>query len=99
MRLFAGEPEIVQAHFEREDEDVELVAVDPGGGHGTSGELLDTYRLELEAVSAAIAGGGQPEFAAADAVAQARAVAAIDQAAQTGAPVTLSSGGGSARTP
>jgi D-xylose 1-dehydrogenase (NADP+, D-xylono-1,5-lactone-forming) len=51
------------------DGDRELVPVDPDGALGLTDPERDVCRIELDAVSAAIAGGGEPSFGRADAVA------------------------------
>jgi len=53
-------------------------------------EPVDSYRLEAENMSAAIAGRAPPLLGRGDAVGQARAIEALYQAAQTGAAVTVS---------
>jgi len=52
-------------------------------------ERADAYRLEVENLAAAIRGQGAPLLARADAVSQARAVAALYESAETGRPVRL----------
>ncbi len=49
----------------------------------------DSYRLELENVSDAIAGRAQPLLGREDALGQARTIEALYRSAETGAPVTL----------
>ena len=46
-------------------------------------------RVAVDAVSAAIAGGGEPSFGRADAVAQATALRALYHSAEVAAPVDL----------
>ncbi|MBS1679741.1 MAG: Gfo/Idh/MocA family oxidoreductase [Actinobacteria bacterium] len=70
-------------------EGVESVPIDPEGSAGLTGDLVDAYRLEFEAVSAAIEAGVEPGFSAADAVAQSRVIDALHRSATTGMPVTL----------
>jgi len=72
----------------------ESIDIDPVGISGANGSLLDAYRFEVEAVSAAVAEDRQPEFAARDAIAQAAALAAFDQSANSGRPVKPSTGPG-----
>jgi predicted dehydrogenase len=45
----------------------ERLPVDPSAAHGLTGHDHDVYRIELDAVSAAIAGGREPPFGRADA--------------------------------
>jgi predicted dehydrogenase len=71
-------------------EGTELIAIDPDGVLGLREDLFDTYRLEIEAFSAAVETGTPPEFAGADAVSQARVVEAIVESARSGQPVKLS---------
>jgi predicted dehydrogenase len=52
-------------------------------------ERQDSYRLELENLSAAIRGEGEPLLGRADAVAQARVLEALHRSAETSLPVTL----------
>ena len=68
---------------------IERVSVDPDGALGLTGKLADAYRFEVEAVSAAIASGTRPCFGAADAVAQARTIEALDRSARIGVRVFL----------
>jgi D-xylose 1-dehydrogenase (NADP+, D-xylono-1,5-lactone-forming) len=56
-------------------------------------EPVDSYRLEAENMSAAIAGRAPLLLGREDAVGQARAIEALYQAAETGATVTLSASG------
>jgi xylose dehydrogenase (NAD/NADP) len=52
-------------------------------------ERADSYRLQLENLSDAINGQGEPLLGRADAVGQARTLEALHRSAQTGEPVTL----------
>jgi xylose dehydrogenase (NAD/NADP) len=70
---------------------VESVPIDPDGSLGLTGRLADAYRCEIEAISAAIVAGTGPRFGGADAVAQARALAALDRSAHAGERVFLAS--------
>ena len=63
----------------RREDGVEEVALEP----------QDSYRLELENLGDAIAGSAEPLLGRADAVGQARAIAALYRSAETGAPVSL----------
>ena len=65
------------------------IPVDPDSRLGLTGAEADPYRIEIETVSAAIAGGPPLEFAGQDAVAQATVYEALDRAARMGRPVTL----------
>jgi hypothetical protein len=67
----------------------ESIRVDPDGRHALTGAEADPYRIEIAAVSAAIAGRQPLEFGRNDAVAQATAYEALLRAATTGAPVDL----------
>jgi D-xylose 1-dehydrogenase (NADP+, D-xylono-1,5-lactone-forming) len=73
------------------DGDRELVPVDPDGALGLTDPERDVYRIELDTVSAALAGGGEPWFGRADAVAQAAALEALYRSAELGAPVEVAS--------
>jgi len=63
----------------RREDGVEEVALEP----------QDSYRLELENLGDAIAGSAEPLLGRADAVGQARVIAALYRSAETGAPVSL----------
>jgi predicted dehydrogenase len=63
----------------RREDGVEEVALEP----------QDSYRLELENLGDAIAGSAEPLLGRADAVGQARAIAALYRSAENGAPVSL----------
>jgi predicted dehydrogenase len=65
----------------------ERLPVDPTGAAGLTGEELDPYRIEFDAVSAAIAGGAAQPFGRADAIAQARVLRGLRRAGEQGAPV------------
>ena len=52
-------------------------------------ERADSYRLELENLSDAIRGAGEPLLGRADAVAQARVLEALHESATSGKPVTI----------
>jgi predicted dehydrogenase len=52
-------------------------------------EYADSYRLELENLSAAIRGQGELLLGREDALAQARALEALHESATTGVPVLL----------
>jgi xylose dehydrogenase (NAD/NADP) len=63
----------------RRDGRVETIALEP----------VDSYRLELENMSAAIAGAGDPLLGREDAVGQASTIAALYRSAAEGAPIAL----------
>ena len=71
---------------------VEHVPVDPEGAFGLTDRDHDVYRIELDTISAAIAGGGEPSFGRSDAVAQASVLEALHRSAELGAPVDLAGG-------
>jgi predicted dehydrogenase len=52
-------------------------------------EPVDSYRLELENLSDAIRGRGEPLLGREDAVGNARVIEALYRSAETGSPVTL----------
>ena len=52
-------------------------------------DLVDSYRLEIENLSDAIRGDGEPLLGREDAVAQARVIEALHDSAMRGAPVSL----------
>jgi len=62
----------------------------PDGVERIPGEPVDSYLLELENLSDAIRGHGEPLLGRADAVGNARAIEALYRSAETGAPVALS---------
>jgi D-xylose 1-dehydrogenase (NADP+, D-xylono-1,5-lactone-forming) len=66
---------------------VERIPVDPGDALDLTDPDHDVYRIELDTVSAAIAGGGEPSFGRADAVAQATVLEALHRSAELGTPV------------
>jgi predicted dehydrogenase len=63
----------------RRDGEVERIELEPA----------DSYRLELENLSDAIRGGGEPLLGRADAVAQARVLQALHRSAEAAQPVAL----------
>jgi predicted dehydrogenase len=68
----------------------EELPTDPDGGYALRHDDGDVYRLEFDAVGAAIASGAPLPYGKADAVSQARALSALDRSARTGQPVDLS---------
>jgi len=66
----------------------ESVPVDPLGELGLTGEESDPYRLEFRTVSQALLAGSELEFGRADALGQARVLAAVGQA-RRGVPVEV----------
>ena len=90
-RLTVPDPWLCRAsHLELfRDGDRELVLVDPDGTLGLTDPEHDVYRIELDTVSAALAGGGEPSFGRADAVAQATVLEALHRSAELGAPVEV----------
>jgi D-xylose 1-dehydrogenase (NADP+, D-xylono-1,5-lactone-forming) len=75
------------------DGQVRQVAVDPDGAFALTDPDHDVYRIELDTVSAAIAGGGEPSFGRSDAIAQATVLEALYRSADLGRPVDLALGG------
>jgi xylose dehydrogenase (NAD/NADP) len=71
----------------RVDGHAEHLPVDPEGAARPAHDDDDVYRIELDAVSAAIAGGPPLPFGAADAIDQARTLALLAESAKTAAPV------------
>ena len=69
--------------------DRELVPVDHEGALALTDPDHDVYRIELDTVSAAIAGGGDPSFARPDAIAQATVLEALHRSAELGTPVAV----------
>jgi xylose dehydrogenase (NAD/NADP) len=65
------------------------IAVDPDGTLGLTDPDRDVYRIELDAVSSALAEGAEPSFGRADAIAQATALEALHRSATLGTPVDL----------
>jgi xylose dehydrogenase (NAD/NADP) len=68
------------------DGHAEHLPVDPGGTAQLAHDDDDVYRIELDAVSAAIDGGPPLPFGAADAIDQARTLAMLAESAKTAAP-------------
>ncbi len=94
-RLTVPDPWLCRAtHLElSRDGQVEHVPVDPEGAFALTDPDHDVYRIELDTVSAALAGGGQPSFGRSDALAQATVLEALYHSANHGGPVDVSSGG------
>ena len=94
-RLTVPDPWLCRAtHLElSRDGQVEHVPVDPEGAFALTDPDHDVYRIELDTVSAALAGGGQPSFGRSDALAQATVLEALYRSANHGGPVDASSGG------
>ena len=67
----------------------EQVPVDPAGTYALAHDDYDVYRVELDAVSTAIADGTGLPFGREDAVDQARALQALIRSAETASPVPL----------
>jgi predicted dehydrogenase len=90
-RLTVPDPWLCRAsHLELfHDGDRELVPVDPDGTLALTDPEHDVYRIELDTVSAALAGGGAPSFGRADAVAQATTLEALFRSADLGTPVEV----------
>jgi D-xylose 1-dehydrogenase (NADP+, D-xylono-1,5-lactone-forming) len=90
-RLTVPDPWLCRAsHLELfRDGDRELVSVDPDGTLGLTDPEHDVYRIELDIVSAALAGGGELSFGRADAVAQATVLDALHRSAELGTPVEV----------
>lgn len=94
-RLVVPDPWLCRAsHLElSRDGRVEHVPVDPEGTLGLTDPDHDVYRVELDTVSAAIAGGGEPSFDRSDAIAQATVIEALYRSAELGTPVAVGSAG------
>ena len=67
----------------------ERLPADPEGAYALAHDGYDVYRIELDAVSEAIAGGDGLPFAAADAIDQAAALQALARSSEIAAPVVL----------
>lgn len=72
------------------DGHTELVPSDPDGAYALAHDDHDVYRIELDTVSGAIAGGAGLSFGAADAIDQATALQALARSSEAAAPVVLS---------
>jgi predicted dehydrogenase len=94
-RLTIPDPWLCRAsHLElSRNGDRELVPVDPDGALGLTDPDHDVYRIELDTVSATIAGDDQPTFGRADAVAQATVLEALHRSGELATPVDLSPDG------
>src|SRR5579884_3375384 len=94
-RLLAGEPERVwaEAWYGPTDTDWDVAGIelryDDGSVERIELDHEDSYRLELENVSAAIRGEAELLLGREDAVAQSRVLEALHRSATTGEPVTL----------
>src|SRR5215475_13961850 len=71
------------------DGQTELLPIDREGAYALAHDGYDVYRIELDAVSEAIAGGDGLPFAAADAIDQAAALQALARSSEIAAPVVL----------
>ena len=71
----------------------EPIPVDPDGAFALTDPDHDVYRIELDTVSAALGGGGEPSFGRSDAIAQATVLEALYRSADLGVPVEVTSGG------
>jgi predicted dehydrogenase len=69
----------------------EQLPVDPEGTYALAHDDYDVYRIELDAISGAIAEGVELPFGRADAIDQARALQALIHSSEIAAPVDLSS--------
>ena len=87
-RLTVPDPWLCRAsHLElSRDGRVERIPVDPEGAFALTDPDHDVYRIELDTVSAAIAGDGEPSSGRADAVAQATVLEALHRSAELGTP-------------
>jgi len=90
-RLTVPDPWLCRAgHLELStDGDTELIPVDPDGALGLTEPDHDVYRIELDTVSATLAGDGEPSFGRSDAVAQAAVLEALHRSAELGTPIDL----------
>jgi D-xylose 1-dehydrogenase (NADP+, D-xylono-1,5-lactone-forming) len=90
-RLTVPDPWLCRAgHLELSaNGDPELIPVDPDGALGLTDPDHDVYRIELDTVSATLAGGGEPSFGRSDAVAQATVLEALHRSAELGTPIDL----------
>lgn len=74
----------------RRDGHREQLPVDPDGSYALGYDDHDVYRIELDAVSAAITDGTALPYGREDAIDQARVLQAVIRSAETAAPVSLS---------
>src|SRR5262249_3621377 len=72
------------------DGQTELLPSDPDGEYALAHDDQDVYRIELDAVSGAIASGAELPFGPADAIDQAAALQALARSSEIAAPVVLS---------
>jgi D-xylose 1-dehydrogenase (NADP+, D-xylono-1,5-lactone-forming) len=79
------------------DGQVERLPVDPDGAFGLTDPDHDVYRIELDTVSAAIAGDEEAPFGRSDAVAQATVLEALRRSSKLAAPVDLAPNGSAQR--
>jgi D-xylose 1-dehydrogenase (NADP+, D-xylono-1,5-lactone-forming) len=94
-RLTVPDPWLCRAaHLElSRDGRVERIPVDPDGAFALTDPEHDVYRIELDTVSAVIAGGREPSLGRSDAIAQATVLEALYRSAELGTPVEVGSGG------
>jgi predicted dehydrogenase len=94
-RLTVPDPWLCRAsHLElSRDGRVERVLVDPDGALDLTDPDHDVYRIELDTVSTALAGGAEPSFGRSDAIAQATVLEALHRSAELGGPVEVTSDG------
>jgi predicted dehydrogenase len=72
------------------DGNAEMLPSDPEGAYALAHDGGDVYRIELETVSEAIAGGAELPFGPGDAIDQAAALQALARSSEIAAPVVLS---------
>ena len=73
----------------RRDGESETRSVDPEGRFELAHDDYDVYRIELDAISEAIAGGAQLPFGRTDAIDQARLLEALADSSQQMQPVAM----------
>jgi predicted dehydrogenase len=73
----------------RHDGRSEKRSIDPEGRFALARDDYDVYRIELDAISEAIAGGAQPPFGRTDAIDQARLLEALSESSQRSQPVAM----------
>ncbi|HEX2563641.1 MAG TPA: Gfo/Idh/MocA family oxidoreductase [Acidimicrobiales bacterium] len=99
-RLVVPDPWLCRAtHLElSHNGQVERVPVDPDGAFALTDPEHGVYRIELDAVSAALAAGDEPSFDRSDAIAQATALESLYRSADLGEPVEMTADGEAAGT-
>ncbi|HYT26675.1 MAG TPA: Gfo/Idh/MocA family oxidoreductase [Actinomycetota bacterium] len=90
-RLTIPDPWLCRSGFIELERDgaTERLPVDPAGAFGLTQDERDAYRIEFDAVSAAITGGPQSSFGREDAIDQATVLQALRRSSEQRSPIEL----------